>query len=353
MPLPTAVKRKAEQARQAVAATNGASAPRVAPQSQDGEFLSIDSDTSSSTVNGDSANARSDALPTEQVSAQANGEGFRSHALAEDAGSASQMLSDKDTAGDAQARQSGFIDPQDWKARYTALRASRDARSSELEEEVTRLRATNGELENRLAVQEDVPAANRFELDNETRNAIGENQAKAFDQFNDSVEQRFAKQEDEQRAATQKDVERFESDLDSMVPRWRQINVESAWLNWLTQLDDVLQVRRQDMLNGFVRDRDAGSVAALFRSFAVSGGQSQQRNGHSPIPDLSASRAASGMGAEENLVEVWTQSEIADFYKAKNRLYQSGKLVGNKLNEVMAEETRIRTAMEQGRVENR
>ena len=373
MPLPSAVKRNAEKARQSVAASKGVTSSSPAPQKTDGEFLNVGSgpsqqSTQTTQVAHVSADTLAESSATEQSSQQASSNigiadgTHRPHILSDDAlpmndaaqqtnGSTSQTLSHTDSAdGGANSQRADFIDENDWKARYTALRTSRDARVSDLEREVSQLKTTNEQLVQQATVL-DAPADNRFTLDDETRANLGEDQAKVFDRFNDSVEQRFAQQETEQKQTNDLAVQRFESDLESLVPRWKKINVEQGWFDWLAQPDEVLGVRRQDMLDGFVRDRDAGSVAALFRSYAASGGQGHQRNGHSPSPELSAARAGSGLGAEENMVEIWSQSEIADFFQAKSRLYQSGKLKGAKLEEVMAEEAIIRKAMDERRVD--
>ncbi len=132
----------------------------------------------------------------------------------------------------------------------------------------------------------------------------------------------------------------------------REINVDQAFLTWLGTTDETTGSQRKVMLDSFVDTHDANSAAALFRLFAQGGGHSQQTNGQQQrqVPDVQSSRA--GTGADDmNMVEIWSQSEIADFFKAKNRLYQSGKLRGAKLEAVKAEEARIRKAMDENRVD--
>jgi len=375
MPLPSAVKRKAEQARQLVAERNGAQAQNQSPQQRDSEYLDVsalDSQQPPSrtvSIGNSTADVLTGQFPNNQTSqhngnpAQRADDTRRPHVLSADASSADDGIEQEPTEASQAASQADtskahapaqatpdFIDPEDYKARYAALRDKRDQRVSELESELSQLKAVNAQLESRLATPEEQPAT-RFELDEKTRQTLGEDQAKVFDQFNDSIEQRFAQRELEDRERAARVVQKFESNLESLVPRWREINTDPMWLDWLDKPDEVLKVRRQDMLDGFVRDQDADSVAALFRSFAAGSGNSQQRNGHSLSPELSATRAGSGMGAEEQLVEIWSQSEIADFYQAKNRLYQSGKLIGDRLQQVMAEEAKIRKAVSEGRVD--
>lgn len=359
MTLPTAVKRKAELARQMLAEQNG-KPPSSLPQATDDEYLQPDSNP---------VKVSHDVTPTDMPTSNesqdlANTDTHRSHRLSDeimdtvdtdtsaDSGDANSTPSPKDTATDSAQAQTlpQFIDESDWKSRYTALRIARDARIAALEKELSQQTTDNQGLLQELEQLRETPidATNRFELDDETRGALGEDQAKAFDQFNESVEQRFTQHEAEQKEVSARVVQQFESDLGSMIPRWREINTDQAFLDWLNKKDDVLGVRRQDMLDSFVDNRDAGSVAAIFRSFVSSNGHVQQRNGTEPSPELQPSRA----GAEsDSMVEVWDQSEIADFYQRKSRLYQAGKLKGDLLQQVLAEETNIRKAMSEGRVD--
>lgn len=257
--------------------------------------------------------------------------------------------------GNANAKEApDFVDPSDWEARYKAFRAADERKITKLKRENTELKANLDALQvqlDKMSGKGDSKAAPRFELDEGTRARLGEDQAKVFDQFNNNLEERFARDDKRQQEQGQREDFRFRSDLTSMVPRWEEINVDPAFLTWLNQTDDTLGMRRQDMLDRFVGDLDAGAVAALFRSFAARNSDTHQRNGQHLSPELNAARAGSGLGAEEVMVEVWGQSEIADFYNTKSRLHQAGKLKGATLEKVKAEEQRIRTAMEEGRVD--
>lgn len=382
MALPTAVKRKADKAREMVAGSRGERPPERTLQASNGEFLNVGSDDSSPSQGA--ANAVSpvsaQALAKEKAKleserhlerrddVQGESDTYIPHALSADYTSDEQSnssgheqsstgtLSPEDSvnAGDDDDLPD-FIDLNDWKSRFTALRAAKEGRLADmqrLEQENRDLKAKLSQLEGRAENQNPTgDAARRFELDEETRASLGEDQSQAFDKLSQSVEDRFAEQERQQQAERAKVAERFETNLGSMVPRWREINVDPKFLEWLSQEDEDMGMRRQAMLDAFVREFDAESVAALFRKFAVSNADGQQRNGQVPSPELSSNRAGSGLGAEEQMVEIWDQSEIADFYKAKARLYQAGKLKGAQLEKVMAEEARIRKAMEEGRVD--
>ena len=314
MPLPTAVKRNAEKARQQVAA-------KSAPLQTDDEYLQPSDDTQTT-------------LP---------------HALSnvEDVSPADLSKEpDPDQGVQEQVRSSqpDFIDPQDWKARYAALRASRNDRTDTLQQQVSELTTQNRSLTEKLeqATRQDQAAAQK-EFDEKAKNAFGDEGAELFNQINNRVDTQLE-------AQARRTMSIFESNMDSLVPNWRQINVEPGFHQYLGGIDDVMGISRQAMLDQIVNDRDADSAAAMFRQYAVSAnGVTQQRNGQH-APELNTTRSSTGLGAEENLVEEWSESEISDFYQKKNRLYQAGKLRGAMLENVKADEARIRKAMAEGRV---
>ena len=325
MPLPTAVKRNAEKARQSMAA------PQAPPQSDDEYLQPFDPSSSDKHV-----------ASTEQREGQ-----YVPHSLSDDV--ASTKLSATDPAGGAQVNENrsaqSFIDPEDWKARYAALRASRDERSSSLEREMTELRAQNRSLTEKLnQVTQVDQAAERKQFDEQATKAFGEDGAQLFNQINSRIDSQMQAQQ-------ASSISAFESNMDSLVPGWRQINVEPGFLQYLSGVDDVMGISRQAMLDRIVDGRDAESAAAMFRNYvATSSAQTQQRNG-SQVPELATQRSGALLGAEESLVEEWSESEIADFYQAKSRMYQSGQLNDpSKLAKVQADEARIRSAMAEGRV---
>lgn len=379
MTLPTAVRRNAERAKQQVAAQNAQHA-NGALQQPAGEFLDLSNLNQSAVPAANVAPVPATTLVAQQNQQQAPvqtapavNDTHRPHALAEGYDDTAQSHVDNGTENASNAAplahantaiangqdisqqqaQPDFINPEDWKARYAALRASRDARVNTLEQQVAESTSTIQTLNQKLDTLqgEADDAARRFTLDDETRERLGPDQAKAFDQFSESVEQRFAKQDEQDQDRERQRMTQFESNLESMVPNWRTINATREWLDWLGQIDEVMGTSRQAMLDQFVAGSDATSAAALFRSFALRNSPEQQRNGHVPSPEVSGTRADSGLSADDSMVEVWSQSEIAQFYQAKNRLYQAGKLVGAKLEQVMAEEARIRKAMDEGRVD--
>lgn len=379
MALPTAVKRNAERAKQQVAAQNVQHANGALQQGA-GEFLDLSANSQSPAPMPNVAQVPAATLALQEKQQQSVpmqapplvDDTHRPHALSdeydgsvsESSGVVSQstpntaLSANADTAnvnGQATTQQAhqGFIDENDWKGRYAALRASRDARVNDLEQQVAESQSTIQTLTqqvNSLQGEAD-DAARRFTLDDETRERLGPDQAKAFDQFSDSIEQRFQAQDDQAQDSERKRMAKFESDLGSMIPNWRAINATREWLTWLGGQDEVVGTSRQAMLDQFVAESDASSAAALFRSFALRTSSEQQLSGQTQSPELSGTRTDSGLSADDVMVEVWDQSEIAQFYQAKNRLYQSGKLVGEKLKQVMAEEARIRKAMDEGRVD--
>lgn len=379
MALPSAVRKKAEAARQQVAGSTGLQ-PASTPRSGGDGYVDVSTMSQQSTaapnvqalppaVLANGQKAIEQMVNPGDSGAQAPGDdgGYIPHALAGMGERGRGLSFDADTGADSaalpanagtdrlngQGQSPDFIDPNDWQARYTALRSSRDSRVESLERELSKLRSTNDELTARLGKLSEKPAAPSFELDAETRERIGPDQAKMFDLMKQSVDQRIGSVEQRRAQEEAQASDRFASNLASLVPRWREMNRDPNFLSWLDARDPATGVWRQTLLDGLVADGDAESVAALFRSFAVASGHAQQRNGQPLSPEVSGARAGSGSGSEEGLVEVWSRDEIADFYSRKNELYRAGKLKPgtHAYTAVMAEEQKIRKAMEDGRVD--
>ena len=351
MALPKAVQRKAASVREQLAAQNPQQ--RRAPATDTSDYLSPDQ------LSAGDAQRRSPDSSSQQQSELPQEVGKRiPHALEGLEGGASTYTQapsaqDTDNANSEGSDQPQVISENDWKRRYTALRNHRDDRVDTLSDENEKLKRDNVKLQQQLTDLQPAPEKPNFKLDDDTRKALGEDQVKAFEQFNQSVDERFADVEKERNAAIAKAAARFESELASMVPRWQQINKDQKWLDWLRLSDPVTGQIRQTALDRLVDDHDSTGVADLFQQY-LSGGNAhvQQRDGHSHLPDVDATtRAGAGLADDPDLVEIWDQSEISDFYQTKTRLYQSGKLVGDTLKRVQAEEARIRKAIDEKRVD--
>lgn len=257
-------------------------------------------------------------------------------------------------------RKPGFIDPSDWEGRYKALRSSRDERlkraesaNAELQREVEGLRQ---QLQ-RFTAQEK-PETPRFEIDPSTRDAIGETEATVFDSLANTTDQRFeqlrAEQEklrEELRAREQRAMERFFDELTSIVPNWRDTNTDKGFLAWLAETDPSTGERRQSLLEGFVAEHNSEAAARLFLAYQ------QGSNPPSPqpvSPDVSpepvVQRPQGASGAEEQLIEVYSPDEVKAFYERKSKLYRTGRLHGATLAEIQAEEAKIRKAISENRV---
>lgn len=332
MALPTAVQRNADKARAALSGLNGVKAPTDSPQAMPGEYL--DPTTPSPSVESNVTTAQGQ-------------ESFRHHALSADASPAQAPSTDPASAGVVK----GFVDPDDWKGRYAALRSARDERTRQLEQQVQQLQAVNGQLKQQLADAQPAPVeAKRFEIDEQTRERLGDDQAQVLDQLNQSVDQRFAKVEQERKDEVQRQAKRFESNLTSLVPQWQVINQQQEWLAWLNEIDPTSGVVRQRTLNVLVDEGDAQSVANMFRTFVSGEARSEQQSGQRLSPEVTTGRVQADAGGSD-MVEMWSQGEIAAFYQEKSRLYRSGKLVGDVKARADAEEAKIRKAITEGRVE--
>ena len=256
----------------------------------------------------------------------------------------------------------GFIDPNDWESRYKVLRSSREggraevqaatAKVAELEREVQALREQNSRRET------PEPEAPRFEIDAESREYIGDTEAKLFDRMSASTDARFKelsaeterlKSEASAREGRQRN--RFFEDLGSSVPNWQVLNEDPAFLAWLAQPDASTGVSRHSLLNGFVDDHDSVSAVQLFNAYARGMSAPREQPAQPPVsPEPTTGRPAGQLGAEEQLVEVYSPAEVSEFYAQKSQLYRSGKLRGQVAQDIAAEEAKIKLAIQEQRV---
>jgi hypothetical protein len=118
--------------------------------------------------------------------------------------------------------------------------------------------------------------------------------------------------------------------LNARVPNWMTTNNDPAFLAWLGKRDVISGYQRRDLLTEAFESNDAERVVAFFETFHKedsgtaptnsSAPASPNRAPQVPIENLVApgsSRASAPEAPGEK--RMWTNSEIADFYRRRQR----------------------------------
>lgn len=254
----------------------------------------------------------------------------------------------------------GFISPDDYEGRYKALRSARDERKAALENDNASLKRRVEELESQISRRETLEPPSerkRFEIDEQSREYIGDTEAKLFENLASStqadIDELRAEQKrsrDREQRELQTTREAFFEKLDSLVPQWQRLNEDAVFLRWLSQEDSSTGETRQALLNGFVDRNDSRRASLLFKAFDQNGNQAPAQPAQPEYsPEVPTQRPA-GRGAEEQLVEIYSPDEVSDFFARKSSLYRAKKLHGETLVQIQAEEAKIRQAIADGRV---
>ncbi len=113
----------------------------------------------------------------------------------------------------------------------------------------------------------------------------------------------------------------YEQRLTEAVPDWRAINVDPAWLQWLSQFDPILGATRQDALNIAYRNFDAPRTVAFLQTFLATHTPQtaaltpQEELARQVTPSTTSSPAVTTPPADTRSAKVWTQEEIGVVYK--------------------------------------
>lgn len=131
---------------------------------------------------------------------------------------------------------------------------------------------------------------------------------------------------------------RFWTDLETQVPKFRAVNADPAFHQWLAEIDPLSGQPRQQLLVGAQQALDAYRVAAVFKSFAAVAPKASQE----PIPgELVQPRQARSAAPEPQQGKVWSRAEISEFYRNKASYPK---------DQAAAIETDIFAAQAQGRI---
>lgn len=143
------------------------------------------------------------------------------------------------------------------------------------------------------------------------------------------------------------DKDRFLFSLGQKVPDWEQLNVDSGFLQWLSEVDPVYGMPRQYALTNAYNEFDVERVAKIFNTFKAS--VAPKPTDKPPKPSLQSqvaptrSRATSAPTATDANQRFWSQPEIEEFYSEWRRGYLDDE-------EAVRMEKEIHAAIAEGRV---
>lgn len=149
----------------------------------------------------------------------------------------------------------------------------------------------------------------------------------------------------EQQGEARRDV--YFSNLERLVPDYRELNVDPDFLEWLAEADTLSGQPRQNFLNIAFESYDVDRTAVLFNSFKDSRAPAPQPKAvpkelqRQVAPGTSKASSVSTTPAQER---IWKMSEIDSFYKDVAR----GVYKGND-----AEQARIEAEIDQAVLEGR
>lgn len=152
---------------------------------------------------------------------------------------------------------------------------------------------------------------------------------------------------------------RVDALLDKEIPNWRTIDHSEAFHAWLDQVDPLSGAKRLPMLQAAYTHGEAARCLAIFRAYLAEHTAVTQPQGHTtaipvetppaaqvPLEELAApGRSRPGAPAPQNEARIFTQSQIAAFY----RDVQKGTYRGREAEQQRLEADIIRAGRE-GRV---
>ena len=122
---------------------------------------------------------------------------------------------------------------------------------------------------------------------------------------------------DQMREEKQQDSEaRFWVELKAQAPNFRAINEDSAFHQWLAQVDRLSGQTRQELLDDARHALDPYRVAAVFKSFLADAPQKAAQQNTIPEDSIQPRQTrASAPSATEG--KNWSRAEIREFYRTK------------------------------------
>lgn len=140
----------------------------------------------------------------------------------------------------------------------------------------------------------------------------------------------------------------FFAELERLVPDYEAVNVDDGFIGWLSEVDSLSGMARQDYLNNAYASFDVHRTAALFNTY-------KQLTAPAPTPpqrERSLERQvapgtskASTPAPANTTTKIWRAGEVEQFYREVSQ----GKFKGNEV-EMVRIEAEIDSAVAEGRI---
>lgn len=252
-----------------------------------------------------------------------------------------------------------------WEERYKSLQGLFNQQVPELQSKVKTLQSNLDEAITRLnraseqqeRTPEQTPQADPKDVENFGADLVdmvsrvaGQAIGKAAQMLDSKVAQ-FEKQIAQLQATVQGTTQQvamtteqaFFDRVTKLVPEWEQVNVDPAFLAWLSETDPVYGINRQAALQKAQDSLNADHAAAVFKAFL--GPQKPAVKAPDPLDKQVSPKGAATVAPTPVEAQVLTQAQITKFYDDVRR----GMYRGNDA-EVARVEQIINTALSEGRV---
>lgn len=136
----------------------------------------------------------------------------------------------------------------------------------------------------------------------------------------------------------------FESQLERLVPNWREIDATQEWLSWLSEVDPMTGMQRQAHLDQAHKALNAQRVANIFNAFT---GQTKQA---APTPKSELSKQvtpkkSAAPNAPSSQPRIWTQAQIAEALDPRRLKHMSPEQIEGVMSEIDAAQREGRVAL--------
>lgn len=236
---------------------------------------------------------------------------------------------------------------EDWKKRYNTLRHSQDetrrklaSENQQMASELQSLRKRESDMQARLKELEEKAAEQpgpdilktiKDSLNEETRDLLGDDAVEAIAKSteaainvrvskrldlldkrieslaNETHEEKEKREHTEAKTAQEQYRNNFYRKMDDLNPRWRELDQNEQFLDWLMQPDEVSGRLRQDLLATAFRGGDVQRAADLYTTWETAN--------QAPSPERNMSPASRGSPPPTSgNKKIWTNREIMNFY---------------------------------------
>lgn len=251
-----------------------------------------------------------------------------------------------------------------WEKKYRVLQGKYDAEVPNLHHKVrdletnlrTAIERMNAASEAKERQPEPTTAADTKDIDNfggdlvdmvsrVAGGAIGQ-AARAFEAKANALEQKIA-QLAEQLSGTHQQVamtaeQAFFDRVTKLVPNWEAVNVDPAFLAWLSEVDPVYGFTRQAALENAQKALNPDRASAVFQAFI---GPQKAAPRVDPLANQVSPRSSASVAPSPTDKPVFTQAQVTYFYDQ----VRQGVYRGNEAEQQRIEQL-INTALSEGRI---